>query len=62
MWYNNNMKKYSGLGHENLEFDQAMLIVKENIHKLDEYVLDILFDILMEEEENDCITAIYNRS
>lgn len=56
------MKKYSGLGHENLEFDQAMLIVKENINKLDEYVLDILFDILMEEEENDCITAIHNRS
>lgn len=56
-------RKYRGLGQENLEFDEAMNLVKESVIELDEYVLDILFDILMEEsDEFDKTTIIHNRS
>lgn len=44
------MKIYNGLGKENLDFEEAMELIKKEVNKLDEYILEILFDILMEEE------------
>lgn len=44
------MKIYNGLGEENLDFEEAMELIKKEVNKLDEYILEILFDILMEEE------------
>ena len=61
------MKKYNGLGKDNMGFDEAMELVKNKVNELDEYVMDVLFDILMNEEgtEPDDIessASIYNRS
>ena len=48
-------------------FDEAMELVKNKVNELDEYVMDVLFDILINEEgtELDDIepsASIYNRS
>ena len=61
------MKKYNGLGKDSMDFDEAMELVKNKVIELDDYVMDVLFDILMNEEgtEPDDIessTRIYNRS
>lgn len=59
------MKIYNGLGKENMNFEEAMELVRENLAKQDEYVMNVLFDILMEEGDNDVSinnTAIHNRS
>lgn len=56
-------KSYKGLGKENMTFEEAMERVKSELHNLDEYVLDVLFDILMEEvNEQHPITSIHNWS
>lgn len=58
-------RKFSGLGKEGLEFEEAMDLVKDSLTNLDEYVLDILFDILMDMEEvdgSDNNTIVHNRS
>ncbi len=56
-------KSYKGLGKENMTFEEAMKLVKSELHNLDEYVLDVLFDILMEEvNEQHPITSIHNWS
>lgn len=59
--------KYRGLGEKGMSFDEAMELVKRHLADQDAYVMDILFDILME-EENDPVadgnpdTPIYNWS
>ena len=50
-----------------MTFEDAMDLVKQKVNEMDEYVMDVLFDILMNEEgtEPDDIesdTSIYNRS
>ena len=61
------MKTYNGLGKDGMTFEDAMDLVKQKVNEMDEYVMDVLFDILMNEEgtEPDDIesdTSIYNRS
>lgn len=58
------MEKYKGLGKEGMSFNEAMELLKKTLAELDPYVLNVLFDILFEEEDesNTHTTGIHNRS
>lgn len=57
------MKYYNGFGKEGMSFEEAMDLLKDNVENLDEYVMDILFDITMEEVDDPITdTRKHNRS
>ena len=61
------MKTYNGLGKDGMTFEDAMDLVKQKVNEMDEYVMDVLFDILMNEEgteldDTESNASIYNRS
>lgn len=44
------MKKYNGLGATSMSFEQAMELLKAKLDQQDPYVMDLLFDIVMDEQ------------
>lgn len=57
------MKYYNGFGKEGMSFEEAMDLLKDNMDNLDEYVMDILFDLTMEEVDDPITnTQQHNRS
>lgn len=57
------MKYYNGFGKEGMSFEEAMDLLKDNMENLDEYVMDILFDLTMEEVDDPITnTQQHNRS
>lgn len=57
------MKYYNGFGKEGMSFEEAMDLLKDNVENLDEYVMDLLFDITMEEVDDPITdTRKHNRS
>lgn len=53
------MKKYTGLGKEDMDFETAMDLIRQNIEREEEYVMDLLFDILMEAEDEPITNTIH---
>lgn len=57
------MKKYNGLGKEGLDYEDAMELLDKQIEERDPYVMNLLFDLVMEEaDDNFTDTTLHNRS